>query len=316
MRKEISSLFKFKTKKTKKNIFWILVLMVLFITVNGLFIYIFNFSGFYFYAVKKIIPYPALIVGNKIVTFSYYDEKLSESKKIYEIAYRVNFNSGTDSKKNLDVLKENVKNEIIDRITMEGLLKSEEVSITTADTNKEYNNMLKNIGSDKEILNILKYSSGIKDSDIKDQIYQGLLKEKVKNDFVYNLKMKVIVIKPDDSTKEEDWNKAAQKSQEIYNDIISGNSSFDKYQVLYGDKNDPIVQNFGRDYYFGEDLPEGLRDNFYALKLNKVNEPIKGEGGYYIFNVLEKKGYYHGSYSDFMKEQTSKIRIVSFMSKP
>lgn len=312
MRKEISSLFQFRTKKNKKNIFWALILLFAFIVINGVFIYIFNFTGFYFYAVKKIIPYPALVVGNKIVTFSSYDDKLSENERVYEMAYRINFNSGADGKKNLDALKINIKNEIIDRIIMEGLLSGEKLSVTTTDINKEYDNMLNNIGSDKEILSILKYSSGIKNSDIKDLIYQNLLKDRVKSNFIYNLKMKVIVIKPDDSTKEDDWNKAAQKSQEIYNDIIGGSGSFDKYSVLYGDKNDPIVQNFGRDYYSIEDLPEALQKGFYSLKLN-ANEPIKGEGGYYIFNVLEKKGYYHGSYDDFMKEQESKIRIMSFM---
>jgi len=179
MRKEISSLFKFKTKKTKRNVFLVLILIVLFIIVNGLFVYLFNFSGFYFYAVKKIIPYPALVVGNKVITFSYYDEKLLESEKIYETAYKINFNSSADGKKNLGTLKENVKNDIIDRVIMEGLLSSEKTDVTTADINKEYNGMINSIGSDKEILSILKYSSGIKDSDIKDLIYQNLLKDRV-----------------------------------------------------------------------------------------------------------------------------------------
>lgn len=312
MRKEISSLFQFRTKKNKKNIFWILLLLLVFIIINGAIIYIFNFPGFYFYAIKKVIPYPALVVGNKIVTFSSYDDRLLESERVYEVAYRINFNSGADGKKNLDALRTNIKNEIIDRIVMEGLLSGEKLSVTNTDINKEYDNMLNNIGSDKEILSILKYSSGIKNSDIKDLIYQNLLKDRIKNNFIYNLKMKVLVVKPDDSAKEEDWSRASQKAQEIYNDIVSGNGSFDKYASLYGDKNNPIVQNFGREYYFVEDLPEALRNSFYSLKLN-ANNPIKGEGGYYIFNVLDKRGYYHGSYDDFMKEQEGKIRIMSFM---
>lgn len=313
MRKEISSIFKFKTKKTKNNLLVILFLVVIFIIINGLFIYLFNFSNYYFFVVKKIIPYPAFMVGNKVVTFSYYDDKLLENKKIYEIAYRINFDSSNEGKKNLDVLKNNVKNEIIERVIMEGLLENNKISVTNSDVKKEYENMLKNIGNDKEILNILKYSSGIKDSDVRDLIYQNLIKEKVKNNFIYNLKMKAIVIKPEDNSKQEDWDKAGQQVQDIYNNIIGSNDSFDKYFALYGDKNNSIVQNLGREYYFWEDLPKEIQDKFYSFNINKVSEPIKSDSGYYIFNVYESRGYYKGSYDDFMKEQKKTVKIISFL---
>jgi len=313
MRKEISSLFKFKTKKTKKRFFWIFLLLIFFIVVNGIFIYSFNPNNYYFYIIKKIIPYPAFIVENKFITVSYYDDKVEESKKIYEVAYRTNFSSGVDGKNNLDTLRVNVKNEIFDRIIMEGLLNSNKLSISNNDVKTEYDNMLQKVGSDKEILNILKYSSGIQDSEIKDRVYQNLLVERVKDNFIYNLKMKVLVIKPEDSGKEEDWNLALQKAQEIYNDIVSGGNSFDKYQKQYGDVNDPIVQNLGRDYYFGEDLPKALQDKFYDFSIGKINGPIKGDGGYYLFNVYEKRGYYKGSYDDFMKEQKKTVKIISFL---
>jgi hypothetical protein len=312
MRKEISSLFKFKTNKTKRNIFLGLLFIVIFIIVNGLFVYLFDFSNYYFFVVKKIIPYPAFMVGNKIVTFSYYDDRLSENKKIYEVAYRINFDLSSEGKKNFNILKSNIKDSVINRTIMEKLLEGEKMEVTSGDINKEYDNMLKGIGSDKEISNILKYSSSIRVSDIKDLIYQNILKERIKNNFIYNLKMKAIVIKPVDAGKEEDWNKAAQQSQDIYNDIAS-NGGFDKYWALYGDKGDTIVQNFGREYYFGEDLPKELQEKFYSFGVGKVNGPVKSNNGYYIFNVYEKKGYYKGSYDDFMKEQKNKVKIISFL---
>lgn len=313
MRKEISSIFKFETKKTRKGFLITLFLITLFIVVNGLIVYLLNPSNYYFFVVKKVVPYPAFVVGNKVVTFSHYDDKLSESKKIYEVAYRINFDSGSEGKKNLDILRENVEKEIIDSVILEGLLKSNKMAVTNIDIKNEYDNMLRDIGSDKEILNLLKYSSGIKDGDIKDRIYQNILKERVKNNFVYNLKMKVIVIKPENTNNEEDWNKASQQAQSIYNDVVSSNSNFDKYAALYGDKNDSVVQNFGREYYFSEDLPKTLVDGFYGFGVDRINGPIKGDNGYYLFNVYEKRGYYKGSYEDFMKEQRNKVKILSFL---
>ena len=311
MRKEISKVF--KEKKTVKRFFWLFGIIVFFIVINGFFIYFLNPDNYYFFVVKNIIPYPAFIIGNKMVTFSSFEDKVSTNEKIYEIAYRVNFNSGTEGKKNLDLLKNNTQEEIIDRIIMESLLKTEGTEVSSKDVKNEYESIVNNISSDKEILNILKYSSGIKDSDIKDRIYQNLLTESVKNDFLYNLKAKVILIKPDNPDKDEDWKTAYQKSQDIYNSIKQGNSSFDAYYALYGDKNDVIVQNSGKEYYFAEEMPKEISDVFYDLKVGEVNEPIKSANGYYIFDVSGLRGYFKGSYDDFMKEQKKKVRILSFL---
>jgi len=310
MRKELTKIF--KGGKTKRKAFWISSAVVLFIILNGFFVYFYNPNNYYFFIIKKIIPYPSMVIGNKIITFSSLDDKISEDRKIYEVAYRINFISGMEGKKNLDILKQNAKEEIIDGIIMENLLKGEGADVSSADVKKEYENITKNIGDDKEILNILKYSSGLSGNDIKDKIYQNLLKERTKNDFLYNLKMKAILIKPEDPNKKEDWDKALQKSNDIFNEIKDGESSFDQNYALYGDKNDAIVQNFGKDIYFGDELPNEIKDVFYDLKIGQVNEPVKADNGYYIFNVYEKKGYFKESFDDFINEQKKKIRILSF----
>ncbi|MDD5731513.1 MAG: peptidylprolyl isomerase [Patescibacteria group bacterium] len=311
MRKEIIKIF--KVKKSKKKLLWALLGIILFVVINGFFVYYSNPNNYYFFLTKKIIPYPALIVGNRIVTFLSLDDKIAENKKIYEIAYKVNFASGSEGKKNYDVLKDKTKNESINEIIMENLLKSEKEEITDADVKKEYENIVKSTGNDKEIVNILKYSAGIDANDIKDKIYQNLLTEKVKNNFLYNLKMKAILITVEDPNKKEDWEKALQRSNDIYNEIRDGKSSFDQNYALYGNKNDGVVQNFGKDIYFKEDLPDEIQSVFYNLQSSQINEPIKTANGYYIFNVYERRGYFKGSYDDFMKEQRKQIRIVSFL---
>lgn len=311
MRKEISSLF--RIKKTKAKTLLILLAIAFFMVINGIFVYIFNFNGYYFYLIKKVVPYPAMIVGDKIVTYAFYDDMLNSNQKIYETTYRVNFTSGAEGANNLNQLRSTTKEDIIENGIVDGLLSSIGQEVSNMDVKKEYENVLHDIGSDKDILNILKYSAGINDKDIKNKIYQNISRERVKNNFIFNLKMKVVFIKPDNPADQGSWDAAQNKATGIYNDIAIGKTGFDQAYALYGDKNDIIVQNFGREYYFSEDLPKDLQETFFALRPGVPSKPVKSDSGYYIMLASDIRGYYRGTLGDFINERKQNLRIISFL---
>ena len=311
MRKEIS--FYLRNRKIRNIIIISLIFLFLFILINGVFIYAFKKNNSYFYVLEKIIPYPAYSVGGKIITIGEYEDLVNLNKRIYELAYRVDFSESEEGKKNLQILRSNIKKELIDKVIIENILKSMGQSITDQDVNKEYNSIIKNIGPNQEISNIIQYTSGIQEKDVKEKIYENLINQRIKENVIYNLKMKVLVVKPNDSAKQEDWDEIQKTAEMAVEDLKQNPASFDKYALLYSDKNDYLVQNFGKDYYFEDDLPESFRDAFNSFTIGSIGGPIKGDNGYYIFDIEDKKGYYKGSLEDFLKEQEGKFKVRYFL---
>ena len=311
MRKEISKYF--KKSKTRNRTIVAIFLFFFFILINGILIYTFNFNNYYFYIVKKIVPYPAFVFGKKIVSISSYDDEVSINKKIYESAYRIDFSSSGEGEKNIENLRKNVKEEMLDKIIMENSLKEVGKKVSNNDINKAYEDIVRGVGSDKEVKDILKYSANIEEDDIKNMIYTNLLKEAVSKEILYSMKLSIISLKPDDAKKQEDWEKTEKKANTIVADIKGNNSSFDKYYILYNAKNDAVVQNSGKDYYTVEDLPVEFKSTFYSLEKGSVSELIKTSEAFYIIRADDKRGYYRGNLDSFLKEQKSKLRILSFI---
>jgi len=285
----------------------------LFILINGFFIYRYNPYNYYFNSIKKIIPYPAMTIGNRIITVSRLNNLVDINRKIYENAYRVSFGKTKEGINNLEVLRKNTKEELINNIIMEDILKEIDKSISNKEVISEYKKLLSQMGSNKDIEMVLKYSSNIKESDIIKKIYIKMLKERVSENVLYNLKMKVLLIKPDNKEDQADWDIALGKSQKISQLIREDKNAINEYLELYQDKSDYIVQNFGREYYFLEDLPEDFREVFKSLKPGSVSDPVKGDSGYYIFKVEESRGHYLGTLDDFLKSQREKLEIRYFI---
>lgn len=311
MRKEAVKYFKEKGRRNK--VILALVAIFLFIVINGALIYLINPTNVYFSIVKKIVPYPALIVGREYITFSDYDLEFFLNKKLYEIAYRLDFGNTEEGRRNKKALLEKTKGEIIEKIIMEEVLKGSGKSVTKQDISKEYDNLVKDMGSDKETREILKYAAGVKERDVENQIYFYLLKNRIKESIIYNSKLKIIAIKPENISNDGDWKKAEEKASKALQEIKANASAFNNYYALDSNKQDLLVQNFGREIYFVEDLPDSFRGSFFNTKVGEVSEVIKGNAGYYIFQKEKEGGSYKGTFDEFIREQKNKIRVIDFI---
>jgi len=311
MRREIN--FYLKNKKIRNIIIIFAVSLIAFILINGVFIYLFKKNNSYFYVLEKIIPYPFCSVGGKVITIGEYEDLVNLNQRIYELAYRVDFSESEEGKKNLSILETKIKKDLIDKVIIENILKSMGQSVSNSDVDKEYEMIIKDIGGDQEIGNIIKYTSGIKENDVKEKIYENLINQRIKENIIYNLKMKVLLLRPNDPAKPEDWDQAQKTAQAIVDESNQNISNFDQYVPLYSDQNDYLVQNFGKDYYFKDDLPESFQDAFQSFSVGSVSGPIKGDSGYYLFKVEDKRGYYQGNLADFLKEQEDKLKVRYFL---
>lgn len=316
MRKELSHYF--KSSKINIPILISVLFLFLFVLVNGFFIYSYNPDNNYFYTIKKIIPYPAFMVGNKIITFGSYEDALKSNRRIYETAYRIDFSKSQEGARNREALEEKTKKEIIDNVITKTTLAEMGVSVTQSDINKEYEKVIKDLvlaeggGSTSSLI---KYSPNIRDSDIKRQVGYSIARDRLKKEVVYNVRLKLIVIYPDNASREEDWQAARLKAEDLLSVFIENPDGFDEYfSSNNNNKDDILVKNFNREYYFAEDLPISFADTFYNIGENKISQEIlKTEIAYYLLKSYDSHGYYRGSLGDYLDEQRSKIRIIDLV---
>ncbi|HRY59825.1 MAG TPA: peptidylprolyl isomerase [Patescibacteria group bacterium] len=311
MRKEVSSFFKVKNKR--KKIILAIILIIAFIVINGLCIYFRKSAGHYLSVIEKIIPYPAFFVGKEYITLDEYNSKIDLNKKLYELSYKMDFGNSEEGKKNLQDLRKKTKEEIIETIIMENVLSSSGKYISKKDIKDEFDKGIKDIGSDKEIKNILKYSANLKESDVQWKIQYNLLKDSIRDNVLYSLKLKIIAVKTLDINNSQDWEVSKLKAEKIIEESNSNANFFNNYFVLDNDKNDIIVQNFGREYYTIEDLPKEFRNAFLSLMPGQISAPLKTDLGYYILKDEGQKGSFRGSFSDFIQDQKNKTKVVSFI---
>ena len=311
MRKEIVSFFKEKTKR--RRFILMAVFVIAFIVLNGFFIYFKKIDGYYFSIVKKIIPYPAFIIGKEYITVGDFDDEVDLNKKLYELSYKISFDNSDEGRKNLQNLKEKTKDGMVETIIMQNVLSAAKESVTKKDIKDEYDRAVRNIGSDKEIADILKYSANISEKDVLDKIQYDLLVNKIKDDILYSLKLKVIAIKTLDVNSAQDWDVAKLKAEKIIEESNNNPNYFNNYYALDNDNGDIIVQNFGREYYLADDLPENFRSTFFSLTSGQISAPLKTDLGYYILKNEGQKGSYKGTFSDFISDQKNKTKVISFL---
>jgi len=316
MRKELSTYF--KLRKIGSPIIISLILIFFFTVINGIFIYSANPDNNYFYTIKRVLPYPAFVIGNRVVYFSEYESYFRSNKRIYETAYRIDFGASQEGTKNLEALEDKTKKELINKIIIEAMLDDMGMGVSKKNVQEEYDSVVNNMtisdGKQENLSDLLKYSPGIRESDIKKRIYLSSIMDKFKREVIYNLELKVIAIYPEDSSKEEDWNEARERAESILSLSKKNPAEFDKYFISGNVPHDLIVSGFGRDYYFADDLPGSFSEEFYNLQEDSIsNNILKTDVGYYLLKSNDSRGYYKGSLDDYLDEQKSKIRIIDLV---
>jgi len=278
MRKEISSHLKSKSIKGKLTMF--LIIIALFVFINGILIYTINPNNSYFIFIKKIIPFPAMIVDKNIISMAEFDKELLLMESLYKTAYKVDFINEEENL--LNEIKGNICRDIKNRIIMEIILSSANISISNKEIDWSYEKLISNFGGEKEAKNILEFASGWKEKDLKKKIYYNLLKQRVKELFIYQVKIEIEYIFLDDT---------ATSNKDI---------------SLVAEKND---QGF---YYFNE-LPDDISDVISSIAVGEKSNIVELESNYYTVKLEDERGYYRGTLEEFLKEQEDKTRIWEFV---
>jgi len=241
------------------NIFFTKKRIVIFFLYILLAVIIFCFLDIYFFGYQtnlskftaKIIPYPAIIVNNDLITINQY-ENFSKSYESYLTESNITKN-GFDRKMAL-------KN-IVQNIALEQILLKLDININ----DQEFNNYLDDFYKNNSSLKVSR--ENFNNYFLKPIFYRQKILEKITSDN-FNLENK-------------------KKIEIIYGDLIKNPDIFSDYSKQYQDSSLGINSNpIGWLAY--SDLPESLKTKVDKMQVGDFTPVIKSISGYHIYKLNGK----------------------------
>lgn len=288
------------------------VILILFVHVAILYRYQSSTNSYISY-LRGIAPLPLIVVGNHFVTMSDYTKELALYRRIYSSVYRVNFSSEGKGYNDIQELKDFVQQTMINRIVLQKTADSFSLSVSTQDIDSAIEELQKNVGSREETFGILKFASGLSESDLRKLMYYDLLEKKVKERVLYQVRLDGVVI---DKTVSYDSRgkkaSAAEVAQDTRDDIAAKKISFSDARSVYKSqsKDLDLLESW---YVFG-DIPSIFRTSLDDIKKGEVGGVVETEGSYFILQITEERGYFRGTYFDLLKNQRDSISVRSFLT--
>lgn len=242
----------------------------------------------------KIYPFPVVIVNNSASWAKEYYEQLSYVRVFSE--------KTKQSVPEASALRVLIINQLVENIILKTTATKNHITVSDKDVNDAYQKIVEQSGGEIEVKKVLNDLYGMNEKDFKKLIRQQVLKEKIQNELISQVKVAHILIK-DEAKANEIANRAKNKedfaalAKEFSEDTKSNSAGGElgwlaRGQFVVGDKT----------------VPEFDEAAFTAKKGDIVG-PVKTSTGYEIILIEDKKGSVDQSFESWLTEQQNQAKI-------
>lgn len=290
---------KLKNPKISGPLVFILALII-FLSVFGVGIYKRGWDDKFTQAVSKIVPYPAVLVDYRPVSYASYLNRL-KAIKFYQKQFKsVDYNS-QEGKQFLKDLKDQVVNQLVEDKIISWQAKKYKLTVTQEELDKEYSKLAEEAGNEEKMKEVLAKYFDWTVSDFKQELRGQMLKQKVEE--------KV--------TADEEINKEAKnKALDLLEKLKKG-ASFEETAKKYS-QDTKASQGGDAGWQDKASINPDIANKAFEIKIGQLSDVIKTVNGFYIIKVVERKeNQVHiqqilikgKSFGDWLKEQKAKVKI-------
>ena len=269
-----------KEKKVKLATILIAVVVIIagYLLIVGVLIYGFNMDNFLTRKTAQYFPYPAAIVGNKVITINQLQNRLSAAQKFYEnqdfsgMGIRVDF-STPDGKKRLAVKEHSILGKMVEDAVIEKEANSSGIHITPQEISQAVQSQMDQYGSSDDVKNNMQKLYGWTVADFENNIVKpDMYQEKLYDDF---------------KNKDAGFAAAKAKIEQAQKDL-NGGSDFQTVVGKYSEGDS--AKDKGDLGWFGSEemLPE-IAQVAFSMDAGKNSDIIESSLGYHIIQILDKK---------------------------
>lgn len=246
----------------------------------------------------NIYPLPAAFVGGRMVWAKDYLQQLN---------YMETFSAKTkQALPDAKTLHAQVLDQLIEYRVIEFQSLKYGVSVTPGNVNDTYQKIVDQAGGKTEVKKVLNDLYGMSERQFKKMVRSQVLKEKVQNDVIAQVKVQHIYIKDENRAKEvtekaRKGDKFEDLAKQYSEDVKSRDNGGDIGWVAKGQ----LVAD-------GKPLPE-FDEAVFKAKTNDIVGPVKTAAGFEIAKVIDRKGYVQQTYNDWVKDLKTSTKIWRFV---
>lgn len=290
---------KFRLRRNFRSIFvfCLLVIAAIYILAGvyfGLQIYTKSTNTGVVRLVSNFYPFPAAVVGGRLVWAKDYLQQLN---------YIENFAAKTkQSLPEAKVLHQQIMDQLIEYRMIEFQSLKYGVSVTPGNVRDAYQKIVDQAGGKTEVKKVLSELYGMSESQFKSLVRQQVLKEKVQNEVIAQIKVLHIYIKDENRAKEvtekaRKGDKFEDLAKQYSEDVKSRDNGGDIGWIARGQL---VADN--------KPLPE-FDEAAFKANVNEIVGPIKTAAGFEIAKIMDRKGYVQKSYNDWIIELKNETKI-------
>lgn len=239
--------------------------------------------------ILTVYPFPAILMPQDVILVREYLDQLSY---IRHFAEKTKQPLPTDAELRTQLTGQMVETRILLRE-----LRKNGSKVTKGDIDAVYTKIAETNGGEQELVKLLDDLYGMHKNDFRLVIRDQLLREKIRNEVLSQVKVKHILIADE------------KRSREVLDQVKKDPAKFDELAKQYSE--DTATRDAGGDLGF---IGRGVFDPAFedvAFKLQKdelAGDVVKTQFGFHIVKQVEKKGKVDKTYDDYYKELREKAK--------
>lgn len=247
---------------------------------------------------SKFYPLPAAIVGNRVVWVKDYYSHLKYIQQFSSKTKQPLPEEGT--------LRSQIVNQLIENKILIYQAIKYGVNVTNKDVDTAFQKIVEQSGGETEVKKVLADLYGMTESQFKVLVKEQVIKEKIQNDLIAQVKVAHILIKD-----EARANEVAQKAKngDDFTELAKQYSEDAKSRDAGGDLG---WLSKGQLVIDGKAYPE-FDDAAFKASVNEITGPVKTEIGFEIIKLSEKKGKLEVNFQSWLEGLKKESRVWRFI---
>jgi len=292
------------SKAFVKFAIWFLFFVALVQVGFGVMVYKFKSTDKFTRIAAKIIPYPAAIANQDVITYSEY---LSERDYIHHF-YESTGQTGID----YAAIDKEITNQLIENRLLATQARLHHTTASKSDVDTAINQIIEQNGGEDKVAKTLDDMYGLTLKQFKVLVKEQLTRDKLNDKLIMRVKVSHILVRVD-KTAPQDQVDAAKAKIDGYLNEIKGGLDFAEAAKKYSEDTGSAEAGGSLDAFAnGEMVPEFSKAAFEG-KVGEIVGPVRTDFGWHIIKIEDKTGSIDKTFTDWLTSIKNKSLILNFI---
>ena len=286
-----------------KIVIWLFFVIAIIQIGFGVMVYKFRATDKFTRVAAKIIPYPAAVANQDIITYSDY---LNERDYIHHF-YASTGQQGID----YAAIDKEITNQLVENRLLATQARLNKTTVSKSEVDDAINQIIEQNGGQDKVAKTLDDMYGLTIDQFRALVKEQLTRDKLNDKLIMRVKVSHILVRVDKSAPQDQVD-AAKAKIDGYLTEIKGGLDFAEAAKKYSEDTGSAENGGSLDAFAnGEMVPEFSKAAFDG-KVGDIVGPIRTDFGWHIIKIEEKTGKIDKPFTDWLTGIKNKSLILNF----